>query len=196
MNKVRNTTAEVKDGTTNALEIALPGGIVEMEARGQRELVESDVLPSDIEEVDRKALEAAGVVFGEKVDGDPLFTKVTFPKGWTKRATGHSMWNELLDDRGRVRARIFYKAAFYDRKAHIDVTTRFQSDIEIDHERHRLRGQAKDGNKVLFSSEWLPEEREVGQKVGNFTLSRNVAIEWLNTNHPQWKDLTAYWDAP
>jgi len=61
-----------------------------------------------------------GIVFGEKVDD--LFTSVTLPEGWHKEATEHAMWSKLIDDQGRERASIFYKAAFYDRSAFMSIT--------------------------------------------------------------------------
>ena len=94
-----------------------PSMIEAQEARGQRELVESDVLPTANPEVWER-LEAMGVVRGEQVPGDPLFTYCTLPDGWTKRAApDHSMWSDLLDADGEAVAGIFYKAAYYDRKA-------------------------------------------------------------------------------
>jgi len=98
-----------------------PGAIEAQEARGQIELVNSTQLPTDCR--DRAVLEAAGVIFGEVSPQDPLFVEATLPEGWKKRPTTHSMWSELVDAEGKVRANIFYKAAFYDRKAHMDAVT-------------------------------------------------------------------------
>ncbi len=39
------------------------------------------------------------------------------------------MWNELVDDKGRVRASFFYKGAFYDRDAFINFNTRYSIEI-------------------------------------------------------------------
>ena len=97
------------------------GAIMEQEAQGQRELVNSTQLPAKVNSGDRKALEKAGVVFGEKSPDDDLFVEATLPEGWQKRRTDHSMWSELVDEKGVVRATIFYKAAFYDRDAFINV---------------------------------------------------------------------------
>ena len=58
-----------------------------------------------------------GVVYGEDVDD--LFVNVTLPPSWQVNPTDHSMWSELVDSDGVVRAQIFYKAAFYDRSAFI-----------------------------------------------------------------------------
>lgn len=124
----------------NALDILLdgigltdPSDAIEMqEARGQKELAGSDVLPSQIRGTrnspdGREALERAGVRFGDYVESDPLFRYVELPEGWEKRPTDHSLWTDLVDAEGRVRASIFYKAAFYDRDAFVNVI-----DVESD----------------------------------------------------------------
>lgn len=95
------------------IDLAMPGGIERQEAMGQAAFVGTkSSLPI---ECPRAELEALGFVFGEPIDD--LFVSVTFPAGWSKKATDHSMWSDLLDDQGRKRGSIFYKAAFYDRRA-------------------------------------------------------------------------------
>ena len=126
--KITNTTREVAERPEIALmEMLLsgPSGAIERaEARGQQEIVNADVLPTDgLSPHD--VWEAMGVKIGDPVAGDAMFTRVTLPTGWTKRPTDHSMWSELVDSKGRKRATIFYKAAFYDRSAHITPTVRF-----------------------------------------------------------------------
>jgi len=96
-----------------------PGAIEKQEAQGQREFVESTLLPTDFNFCKKEDFEALGFKFGEPVEGDPMFCEATLPDGWKKRATDHSMWSEIVDDTGKVRAMIFYKAAFYDRDAFI-----------------------------------------------------------------------------
>lgn len=91
--------------------------IMNQEKRGQSDLVNSDVLPRDMGGWSPGQVAAIGIVIGEPVDD--LFVNVTLPDGWKKVATDHDMWSKLIDDQGRERAMIFYKAAFYDRKAHI-----------------------------------------------------------------------------
>lgn len=94
-----------------------PNNILAQEAQGQKELVNSMQLPVDIDPDDKAKLVEAGVVFGDPSPGDPIFCDALLPKGWSKQATDHSMWSKLVDDTGKVRAMIFYKAAFYDRSA-------------------------------------------------------------------------------
>jgi hypothetical protein len=93
-----------------------PGGIEAQEAQGQQTLVNSDILPKDSP---WNQLEAMGIKRGKDVDD--LFVSVELPEGWKKVATDHSMWSELQDASGKVVASIFYKAAFYDRKAHLSL---------------------------------------------------------------------------
>ncbi len=96
----------------NAMVAATPGGIEAQEARGQQQFVNTSTLPI---EVRNGTYEAHGITVGEPVDD--LFVSVTLPDGWKKVPTSHSMWSDLIDEQGRVRASIFYKAAFYDRSA-------------------------------------------------------------------------------
>jgi hypothetical protein len=106
-----------------------PRAIEAQEARGQQELVESEQLPVRINEGGREKLEALGVVFMPCV-GDDIFRSVKLPKGWKKVLTDHSMWSNLVDDKGVVRAQIFYKAAFYDRSAHMSVNMEEQTNAQ------------------------------------------------------------------
>lgn len=92
-----------------------PDEIERSEAQGQREFVASDTLPIDLK--DKESFESLGFVFGKVVENDPLFQYVTLPKGWKKQSTDHSMWSKIVDQDGNERVSIFYKAAFYDRRA-------------------------------------------------------------------------------
>ena len=108
-------SAAARGDMDNFMVAATPGGIEAQEAMGQAALVGTkDTLPKDCPQ---KELEALGFVFGGPIDD--LFINVTFPAGWSKKATEHSMWSELLDETGKKRGAIFYKAAFYDRRAFI-----------------------------------------------------------------------------
>jgi hypothetical protein len=91
------------------------------ETQGQMELVNSTCLPVACDHNEKRVLQEAGVIFDEPLQDDPIFCNAILPAGWSKRATNHSMWSELVDETGRVRATIFYKAAFYDRSAHLSI---------------------------------------------------------------------------
>lgn len=93
------------------------GYIEGMEAAGQRAVVNSDLLPRCDREEDEAALVALGFTFGEPIEGDDLFRHATLPAGWKRAGSDHNMWSYIEDERGIRRVAIFYKAAFYDRKA-------------------------------------------------------------------------------
>ncbi len=99
--------------TENFIAASTPGGIEAQEVAGQIAFVANETLPKDgiecVKAMGVKVLDAA----------DDLFVNVQLPDGWRKKPTDHSMWSELLDDKGVKRAAIFYKAAFYDRSAFI-----------------------------------------------------------------------------
>lgn len=94
--------------------------IMDQESAGQQSFVSNDTLPTDLR--GKEILEAAGVKFLGVVEDDDMFQYVELPDGWKKVPTDHSMWSNLVDEQGRVRASIFYKAAFYDRSAHASAT--------------------------------------------------------------------------
>jgi len=97
-----------------------PQAIEDQEARGQKELAESDVLPALWKGGIGAELMAKGVVFGERVPGDQIFCYATLPPGWSiKPHEDHTMWSDLIDENGVAQVSIFYKAAFYDRSASI-----------------------------------------------------------------------------
>ena len=110
-------SALVNGNITNAIVASTPGGIEAQEKAGQLALVASTDMPK---ELDRAAFEALGFTFGEPVD--ELFVTATLPPGWKRQATDHSMWSKIVDEQGRERVAIFYKAAFYDRRAHARIT--------------------------------------------------------------------------
>lgn len=120
MNDVTNTSA--KDQIETNFAVAALGGIEWQEAQGQRELVNSEVLPTEIGYHESLlTYERLGFSFGDEVDGDPLFRHATLPDGWSRKASDHSMWSGIVDERGIERVGIFYKAAFYDRRASMQI---------------------------------------------------------------------------
>ena len=113
----------VPENTTNRDSLLHLAGLVlegqsnyieNMEAEGQRQLVDSDRIPV---EGPADALIELGFTLGDVDPADPLFRSCTLPEGWTRAATEHAMNSTINDERGVERIEVFYKAAFYDRKA-------------------------------------------------------------------------------
>lgn len=123
MNPIDNTTARMKDPAhrlgflLESLEEGGQSGPIERQERdGQRQLVNSDRLPADVKG-DRAEWGALGFTFGDPDPDDPMFMPATLPEGWKREGSDHAMWSYLVDQHGRQRVAIFYKAAFYDRRA-------------------------------------------------------------------------------
>lgn len=120
--------AAVQGDMGNFLAATTPGGIEAQESAGQKRLVShADRLPirGTIDRPgDRAKWEAVGFTFGDEIPNPPgsgtrpQFVACTFPAGWKLVATGHSMWSDVVDDKGAKRAQVFFKAAFYDYSAH------------------------------------------------------------------------------
>jgi hypothetical protein len=111
----------------------LARSVEEQKASGQTTMVRSATLPAERREQD-SAYEALGFKFGAAVDDDPLFQHVELPEGWRKVASDHRLWSDIVDERGRKRASVFYKAAFYDRRAFARLRPRFIVEVNYDRE--------------------------------------------------------------
>lgn len=134
---------------------------------------------------------------------DDLFYNIKLPDGWEIKATDHSMWNELFDDKGRKRADFFYKAAFYDRNAFINFDTRFHlsvnhiADRSEDYEvwsKSDFQGKIKDGQAIIFETK---PEKCTGDYQADKAIEdvlRKELISYMEEHYPDYKDINAYWD--
>ena len=117
---IENTTDAIRRNPMAGLLMGLSGGIEASERRGQQQLVNSDRLPSDTRGKDA-AFIALGFTFGEPDANDSLFRPATLPSGWKREGSDHAMWSYIVDERGIKRVGVFYKAAYYDRRADMHV---------------------------------------------------------------------------
>ena len=171
----------------NFLTAATPGGIEAQEAAGQATLCASATLPKEMRgKCTRELLEKWGFKFGS--DADDIFISATLPPGWKKQATDHSMWSRLIDEKGRKRASIFYKAAFYDRSASMSLDSRYGLNAYLD-------GSDKDHYRIA-AFDGKTEIRDFGEyrRQDYSDVLRKEAEAWMLEQFPQWMDPTAYWD--
>lgn len=179
--------------STDLLAAITPGGIEAQEAAGQVAFVRNTTLPKDC---DRKALVECGVIFC--TDADDLFVNVVLPNGWKKQATSHSMHSDLLDEKGRVRAMIFYKAAFYDRRANMRMCSRYNIDDhvacdadgnDVKYGKHtHFKTVVTDGATVIH----VIGMREAADYMAGDIYYRE-AQAWLDENYHDWRNPLAYW---
>lgn len=173
----------------NFLVAATPRGIEAQEAEGQRKLTADQTLPKRMG--DQTVYEGWGIEFGQ--DADDIFVLAILPEGWEKKPTEHSMWSDLVDGKGRKRAEIFYKAAFYDRSACMS-PCRFYS-VEVEPEGGRTDDYSADrakpgvGKVISANGETVYEIKLAPQDA-----ARPACAEWLRHHRPDWEDAAAYWD--
>lgn len=136
--KITDTVDELgtHHGIMTAIAFGLGGGQVladHYENKGQRELVNSRELPTKTSSHGKSDYVAVYDKMGIKVlrekPGDDMFCEAVLPQGWKVQRTDHSMWSNLLDDKGRRRAQIFYKASPWDRDAFLSPDRRFNIDF-------------------------------------------------------------------
>lgn len=193
--KVKNTK---KEPNIDWLFGGNPSAIEAQEAQGQKELVESTQLPKKCNSPNRinasEQYHKMGIKTFTSSKGDDLFIGVKLPNGWAKKATGHSMWNNLIDDKGRVRATFFYKAAFYDRDAFINFQCRYQHQSRHYGQEYTYCAVDTVNDKVLFESPKLNSHNIDDNYFKNQEEYSNSVYDYLNNNYPDYKDINAYWD--
>lgn len=208
-NEIENTTAEVRANPLFGLTTIMPGGIEASERRGQQQLLRSLVLPTEGLAKMVEMYAPLGMKAGGVVDGDELFTNVTLPDGWSKEGSDHAMWSYVVDDKGRRRAALFYKAAFYDRRARIGTCSRFTVGLDLSDEsgyyaRKELCHVVEDSKVVRFSTSAVADPAKDAQEADRRALfERRAAIEsaqraeciaWLDANYPNHADPIRSWE--
>lgn len=114
-----------RDDLQNLIAAATPGGIEKSEKAGQKDFLAHDSLPIATA-AEWKILESWGVKKGEPLN--ELFCAAKLPIGWSKVGGKDPRGSTLCDDRGLVRATIFYKAAYYEKTANLCILQkRFRS---------------------------------------------------------------------
>lgn len=183
--------AAVKGDIQNALTAATPGGIEAQEKTGQALLVASSDMPQDMRP-SREAFEKVGFQFGNEID--ELFFSAKLPPGWTRAATDHSMHSEILDEHGRKRVSIFYKAAFYDRRATSRLCNRFSVDWLFASEAASGLKQGetayvvRDCGKEIFRTSVFAERDYAADDA-----HKKIAADWLAERFQNTDDPTANW---
>lgn len=192
-----------------------PNAIERQESEGQQELVNGSQLPRYLNDGGRRQKEAIedylkmGIEvwaryqgkmcrivkdIHSQIDKDELFITAKLPEGWKLIATDHSMWNSLLDANGSKRGSIFYKAAFYDRDAFINLECRYGTKNEYFNGEKDADGctiqciMAYDfkAKTALWTSEKLTDKEA--------DSAYNTVSEYLQRNFPDYKNPHAYWE--
>lgn len=203
--------AALKGDTVNALVASTPGGIEAQEKAGQTTFVAGDMLPKEISGATREQLVALGFIFGDDLDN--LFVVAKLPADWKKQATDHDMYSIIIDEQGRERASIFYKAAFYDRRTDMRMTRRYAYDVQpvggwgaVATEGGEWVCIVTDCDKEIWRSAILepepeysgkPQEADKRQAWLDWSTKKDVLGEqgqqYLNEHYPNWRNPLAYW---
>jgi len=181
------------------------GLIEDMEAKGQQEMVKAagSRLPAEGTGPDWRGecfdWSLWGVKIGKAIEGDEIWVEAELPKGWKIAATGHHMWSNLLDEKGRERASIFYKAASYDRSCAITPNCRYKSSIEstdIDDRNSPYFGLIIDGKEEIHRLGPFVDKKEEHNTymTSAYSIADKAARAYLNENYPDNGKPEAYWD--
>lgn len=169
------------------------------EAAGQRTMIASEELPRKLEGAHQWELEQLGFKFGNEIS--ELFIEAQLPPGWTKVATSHAMHSDILDEQGRKRAGIFYKAAFYDERADMSMVSRYSiSAYEKTEDGASYQLAITDSGKVAKSfGVWgsADANRQRDQIQSEMAVRDKLEAEakaWLKKRRPLWPNPMLYWN--
>lgn len=118
------------------------------------------------------------------------------------------MWSKLVDEKERERGAIFYKGAFYDRRADFNFTCRFStccnpeddyksSATYYDRQKMKWYGRVYDCGKIIFQTEGMHLKSETTWCEEDMLLQnalRDAAETWLKQNYPDFKNPFMYWE--
>ena len=173
--EIENTTRRMREDAAEGLlflaEAMGPrgssGAIEAMEKRGQQQLVNSDRLPSEFKG-DRAEWEALGFTFGDPDPDDPLFMPATLPEGWKRNPSDHDMWSYVTDQHGRQRVEVFYKGAFYDRRAFMRLASL----------RSYVQAHVEGGKPLLVDGEWATRDAVTAAMLEHVAENRKDASDF------------------
>ena len=170
-----------------------------IEAEGMAEAIQETLLPKDMDP-ERSEWEALGFEFTE-IPNDELMYRAKLPKGWRMVSTNHPMSTDMIDELGRRRGAMFYKASIYDRKASMYLCRRYKVNLERKVDGFDATSTVYFGNpqerlfvagEVIFSYKSPMEEQ--AKAVEQIDALEEVAKAWGLEHYPDCEDIHAYWD--
>ncbi len=166
----------------------------EMERYEQRVAVRNVQLAKNMRP-NKEEWEKLGFMFFETEDS--VLYNAKLPEGWSIQKTEHSMWNDIVDDQGRLRATMFYKGSFYDRNAHMRLENRYGVRSEYIDNMEEIYFGSK--NEKLFVAGVLDENENKALEESRTRWDRErelvkLAEEFGKENYPDYENPLAYWD--
>lgn len=172
-------------------------GITDSMEYEQRE----EIINKNNYEYTKQQYEKMGIKIIEEFD-DLLFT-VELPEGWEiKYQDGY--WKSVIDNKSRERIIFFYKSSFYDRDAFSNFCRRYSFEISPfdDYKSKSTYEERKFKPWSLFITDCENRIKKLEEVIVNtdkeyFEMDEILgakAIEYLDKNYPNWKDINCYWD--
>lgn len=168
-----------------------------IEKEGQQHVINNIMLARNMWP-SKEHFEQLGFIF-EDIPDDDVLCYATLPKGWSIKATDHSMWNDIIDENGMIRVEMFYKAAFYDRNAHMDLICRYRicSRYNDDYSTREIYF-GNDIEKIFVAGQATisknASEEEPNDYYNQVKKLTNIAKQYADENYPDWENVHVYWD--
>ena len=174
--------------------------IEHMEAEGQRKAVRNCYVAKRMDPK-MEEWEKLGFSFTQ-IPGDDMLCEAVLPEGWELKPTDHSMWTDIVDNNGHKRGSMFYKAAFYDRDAHMYLSPRYGvRTTYLNDEENTTEIYFGSDDEILYIAGRVsfPKDLSRKERLERYDLQdefREDALKFGEENYPDFRDVHAYWDKP
>lgn len=168
----------------------------DMEYDQRKEIVDRNIEQFTKDQYAKMGIEVTG-------EYDDMFFSVILPEGWEIKPTDHSMWNNVVDDKDRIRINFFYKGSFWDRDAFVNFNTRYGFSVQpfdnyesdASYEDRKLKPwtvYATDcGKNIATITVYTPKDNK--DYLNSDEMLRKEGIKYLDETYPEWRDINAYW---
>ena len=145
----------------------------------------------------REDWEKLGFFFAE-IPSDDVLCRAILPEGWKISKTEHPLWSEIFDENGRKRGSMFYKDAFCDRNAYMNLIPRYKVDYDFVDDVNTEVYFGNDQEKLFVAGQVsIPKDAPLEERMAKYTERDRlmyIARKYADENYPDWEDIHAYWN--
>ena len=159
-----------------------------MEKEGQQHVISNTMMARKMWP-SKEHFEQLGFIF-EDIPGDDVLCYATLPDGWSMKETDNAMCTNIIDENRVIRGSLIYKAAVYDRRAHMYLKCHYMVCSRYADEDH-LIDEIYFGNEkeILFVAGQTPIDA-----YDDIEKLKALAKQYAYENYPDWENVHAYWD--
>jgi hypothetical protein len=149
---------------------------------------------------EKEIWELLGFTFTD-IPGDDVLCQANLPKGWKIVDTEHHMYKDIIDEMGRKRGSMFYKAAIYDKSAHMSLVPRYGVNVDYDDNGNETIYFGNEEERLFVSGKLGALKSGIGREGWEkYSADRDALLckarAYGNEYYPGFENVLAYWGEP